>query len=253
MENVNNDLIKETLALKVENVSLSYEFMQSKGIKQTILNFYKLNEKKPKKIKYDALKNVSFEVKHGDVVGIIGKNGAGKSTLLKIVAGVFSPNNGKLETYGQKVSLLALGTGFQNELTGIENIYLNGLLLGLSKKEIDKRKRNIIDFADIGEFIYRPVSTYSSGMVARLAFSIAIYIDPDILLIDEIVGVGDKDFKEKSSLKVQEQINSGKTVLIVSHSLSYIKEQCNKVLWLEKGEVIMYGDKVEVLNAYANS
>ncbi len=237
-------------ALEVKNVSLYYEFVQSKSIKREVISSLKIWKKKEKLKTHRALNDLSFELKKGDTVGIIGRNGAGKSTLLRLIGGIFEPNEGEIDTFGNKVSLLALGTGFQAELSGIENIYLNGLLLGLTKKYVDEKLEDIIAFADIGAFIYNPVRTYSSGMLTRLAFSIAIYVNPDILLIDEVIGVGDEEFQRKSSKEIQRMIHSDKTVIMVSHSMGYLKQHCNKILWLEKGSKVMYGETEEVIQKY---
>lgn len=219
------------------------------SLKQELGNLF--SKKKERAVKEVwALKNLTFEIEKGQTVGIIGSNGAGKSTLLKVVGKIFEPDSGIVDTGNQSVSLLALGTGFQGELSGIENIYSNGLLLGLSKKEIDEKLEDIIDFAGVGEFIEHPLKAYSSGMRARLAFSIACHVEPDILLIDEVLGVGDQNFKEKSGNKIKELINSERTVLLVSHSLSVMRELCDKVIWIEKGELKGYGETNEVLDNY---
>lgn len=245
--------MNKQLTLKVEGVKLQYEFVQNKSIKRELISNLKFWKKNEKRVSYQALNDVSFDAYKGDTIGIIGRNGAGKSTLLRVIAGVFKPMEGNVEIYSQNVSLLALGTGFQAELSGVENIYLNGLLLGLNKKQIKERMREIIDFSELGEFINYPVRTYSSGMLSRLAFSTAIHIDPDILLIDEIIGVGDEEFKRKSSERIKNMIESDKTVVIVSHSMQFIKDMCNKVLWLEKGNVIKYGETEEVIKEYLDA
>lgn len=201
-------------------------------------------------IEINALKNVSFGIEHGKVVGIIGTNGSGKSTLLKVLAGIFKPDSGEIAVNTDSVSLLALGSGFQVELTGLENIYINGLILGFSKKEIDKKLNEIVEFSELGEFINYPVGKYSSGMKTRLAFSIACHIDPDILLIDEVLGVGDETFKEKSQQKIRSMIKDNRTVIIVSHSIPTLRDLCDKVMWLHKGELLEFGDTNEVLNNY---
>lgn len=239
----------ESYALKVENLNLKYKFVRNMSLKQEIGRVLRRrNESAIKEVW--ALKNLSFTIEKGQTVGIIGSNGAGKSTLLKVIAKIFEPDTGSIDTGDQSVSLLALGTGFQGELSGIENIYSNGLLLGLSKKEIDEKLQDIIEFSGVGEFIDHPLKAYSSGMRARLAFSIACYVEPDILLIDEVLGVGDQNFMEKSNKKIKEIIHSDRTVLLVSHSLPVMRELCDKVLWLDKGELKGFGDTEEMISQY---
>jgi len=189
-------------------------------------------------------------VHSGDRVGIIGKNGAGKSTLLKIIAGVLKPTEGTVTVHGRVAPLLELGAGFDAELTGAENIYLNGALLGKSKQFLDAKFQEIVKFSELGNFIHVPVKNYSSGMRARLGFSIATQVDPDILIMDEILGVGDESFRKKSSAKMMELIEGGKTVLLVSHQLGLIKSLTNKALWLHRGEIKAFGPTEEVCGLY---
>jgi lipopolysaccharide transport system ATP-binding protein len=203
-----------------------------------------------KKVTQVALKDVSFDIFAGESIGIIGKNGAGKSTLLTVIAGIIKPDTGIIINNGVNVSLLALQVGFINELSGKDNIMLSGLTLGFKKDEIKKKMEAIIDFSGIRESIDNPVRTYSAGMRARLGFSITHILHPDVLLIDETLGVGDKDFKSKSSLAMKEKIKSEQTVVIVSHQTEMIRELCDRVLWLEGGEVIASGKTVEVLWQY---
>jgi ABC-type polysaccharide/polyol phosphate transport system ATPase subunit len=236
-------------AIRAEEINLKYKFVRNMSIKQELSSIIKRKKEAAVKEVW-ALKNVSFSIEKGQTVGIIGSNGAGKSTLLKTIAKIFEPDSGVIDTGDQSVSLLALGTGFQGELSGIENIYSNGLILGLTKKEIDEKLKDIIQFSGVEEFIHHPLKAYSSGMKSRLAFSIACYVEPDILLIDEVLGVGDQNFMEKSSTKIRELIHSDRTVLLVSHSLPVIRDLCNKVIWLEKGELMGYGDTLEVTNQY---
>lgn len=237
------------IVIKVDNISLKYEFVKSKSIKAGLLNIFNL--KKKKRTKYiQALKDVSFEIHKGETIGVIGSNGAGKSTLLRVLAGIFSPESGEVIRNTESISLLSLGTGFQPELSGVENVYLNSLLLGLTKTEITERLSDIVEFSGIGEFINYPVKTYSSGMRARLGFSIVSHIDPDVLLIDEVLGVGDRDFKSKSAARIQELVDADRTVVLVSHALKSIKKMCDKVLWLEKGRVIMFDETNKVLESY---
>ncbi|MCM1990272.1 ABC transporter ATP-binding protein [Oceanirhabdus seepicola] len=230
------------IAIKVENLNLKYIFINSMGVKKYIANILKKNKSRTKEVL--ALTGVSFELEKGKTLGIIGSNGSGKSTLLRVLAQLYTPDIGKVALYSESVALLALGTGFQPELTGIENIYLSGLLLGMSKETIDKKINEIVEFSGIGDFVNSPVKTYSSGMKARLGFSIATNIEPDILLIDEILGVGDEAFKKKSNNRIKELIESNKTVVLVSHSVAAIREVCDCVLWLHKGEVVKFGDDV---------
>jgi ABC-type polysaccharide/polyol phosphate transport system ATPase subunit len=182
---------------------------------------------------------------------MVGTNGAGKSTMLRAIAGIFSPDKGKIDLHGNTISLLSIGVGFNKKLTGKENIYLSGMLLGFSEDEIKAKEKEIIEFADIGDFIYKPVKTYSSGMYSKLAFAITAILETNIMLIDEVLSVGDAKFKEKSYNKMKELISDAKrTVIIVSHNLDTIQELCDEVLWLEKGEVMMIGTPEEVLPKY---
>ena len=205
------------------------------------------------KIKYEefwALKNVSFEVERGEVVGIIGHNGAGKSTLLKVISGILKPTGGSLEVHGNVVPMLELGSGFDHDLTGRENIFLNGSILGYSEKYLKEKYEQIVEFSELGKFIDVPIRNYSSGMLMRLAFSIATVVQPEILIVDEILAVGDAAFQEKSKTRMLELMGGGTTVLFVSHSLGQIREMCNRVIWLDHGKVVMQGEVNTVCNAY---
>lgn len=197
-----------------------------------------------------ALSDVSFEIKKGETVGIIGKNGAGKSTLLKIITGVLTPSSGHVHVNGRIASLLELGAGFNPEYTGIENIYLQGTLMGYSKEEMDVKIDEILSFADIGDFVYQPVKSYSSGMFARLAFAIAINVDPDILIVDEALAVGDVFFVQKCMAKLDSFKKAGKTILFVSHDTAIIKNICNKALFIKNGELVANGNAIEVSDTY---
>lgn len=199
-----------------------------------------------------ALKDLSFSVSLGETFGIIGENGAGKSTLLKILARTLKPTTGTIEINGRTAALLELGAGFNPELTGEENIYLNAYLLGLSKEEIDRRKDEIIGFSELGEFIRRPVKTYSSGMYVRLAFSIATCVDPDILIIDEALSVGDEYFQKKCIDKMMEFKDKGKTIIFCSHSMYHVQELCIRTMWIHKGEIREIGETGKVINKYIN-
>jgi len=205
------------------------------------------------KIKYEefwALKNVSFEIKKGEVLGIIGHNGAGKSTLLKVISGILKPTEGYVHVGGTVVPMLELGSGFDYDLTGRENIFLNGAILGYSEQFLKEKYDEIVEFSELGRFIEVPLRNYSSGMVMRLAFSIATVVNPDILIVDEILAVGDAEFQEKSKKRMMELMGGGTTVLFVSHSLEQIREMCDRALWLEHGKVIMFGDTPDVCDAY---
>ena len=199
---------------------------------------------------FEAVKHVSFRVCKGEMVGIVGRNGSGKSTILKIIAGVYTPTSGTVRVHGTIAPLIELGAGFHHELTGRENILLNGLLLGLSKRQIKEREAHIVEFADLGDFIDSPVKQYSSGMYMRLAFSVAIEVDPDILIIDEILGVGDGAFQEKCFARIQEFRAAGKTILYVSHALDRIRSFCDRVLLMDRGELIDQGSPANVLAHY---
>ena len=238
--------MKEEYSIEVNNLEVDYRSMKSFKIKTNIFKMWR------KKEKFTALKDVSFKVKKGSVIGIIGRNGSGKSTLLKTIAGIFSPDKGTVDIKNNSIALLSIGLGFNTELSGYENIYLSGLLLGFSKEEIKNKIADIIEFSELGDFIYKPVKTYSSGMHSKLAFSITALLDTDILLIDEVLSVGDINFKEKSFAKIKEIIqNEDKTVLIVSHALSTIEEICDKTMWLDMGRLVEYGETKKVTKNYA--
>ena len=197
-----------------------------------------------------ALKDVSFEVNKGEVVGIIGRNGSGKSTLLKIKSGLFRPSEGEISVKGRIVPMLELGSGFDPELTGRENVFLNGAILGYTEAFLKEQFDDILEFSELGEFIDMPLKTYSSGMMMRLAFSVATIVQPEILIVDEILAVGDEAFQRKSRAKMLELMGGGTTVLYVSHSLDQIRELCNRVIWLDHGKVVMQGEASEVCDAY---
>ncbi|MGA9287733.1 MAG: ABC transporter ATP-binding protein [Anaerobacillus sp.] len=197
-----------------------------------------------------ALKGLDFTVKKGEVLGIIGRNGSGKSTLLKLMSGLIEPDKGNYQVEGKRPMLLSLGAGFQPELSGIENIYLNALLLGNRKKKIDDNLEAIIEFSELDDFIYKPVRTYSSGMRARLAFSTAIMLDPEILLIDEVLGVGDSAFQKKCKDAILEKIQQDRTVILVTHSSGLVKQICDRVVWIHRGEQKAVGDTKEIVEQY---
>lgn len=203
--------------------------------------------------KFYALRSISFDVKKGETVGIIGTNGSGKSTLLKIITNVLQPTEGEIDVQGKISALLELGAGFNPEYTGIENIYLNGMMIGYTQSEMEQKIENIIHFAEIGDFINQPVKMYSSGMFARLAFAVAINVEPDILIVDEALSVGDVFFQNKCFRKFDELREKGVTILFVSHDLSSIKQMCTRVLWIDKGKQMMFGDCMEVCKEYFNA
>lgn len=199
---------------------------------------------------FRALDNISFEVEKGETVGIIGTNGAGKSTLLKIITGVLEPSGGEIEIKGKISALLELGAGFNQEYTGIQNIYLNGRMMGYSKKEMEAKVKDIVDFADIGDFINQPVKLYSSGMFARLAFAVAINVEPDILIVDEALSVGDLFFQNKCFRKFEELEQKGVTILFVSHDIASVRQMCSRVLWIEKGQQKIFDSSDKVCDLY---
>lgn len=233
-------------AIEVENLCISYKGLKSYSIKR---NFFKKKEKK--KELFEAVKNLSFKVEEGEILGIIGKNGSGKSTTLRAIAGIFSPNSGKIDLHGHSISLLSIGVGFQKELTGRENILLSGMLLGFTEEEIREREDEIIEFSELGDFIDAPVKTYSSGMYSKLAFSITAILETDIMLIDEVLSVGDMRFKKKSYEKMKQLISAkDRTVVIVSHDMNTVQNLCTKVLWINDGQLVKYGDAAEILPEY---
>lgn len=199
---------------------------------------------------FTALHNVSFNVEKGETIGIVGHNGAGKSTLLKIISGILRPTEGQVICRGNVVPMLELGSGFDFDLTGRENIFLNGAILGNTKEFLEEKYDEIVDFSELGNFIDTPIRNYSSGMLARLAFSIASLVEPDILIVDEILSVGDADFQKKSRKRMMELMGGGTTVLFVSHSMTQIREMCNRCIWLEHGEVQMVGATETICSTY---
>ena len=239
--------------IRIKNVSMKFNMDIEKdfSIKQAFINLF--TGKKKKNEYFWALKNVTFSVNKGDVVGLIGSNGAGKSTLLKVVSGVMKPTSGKVEVDGVISPMIELGAGFDQNLTARENIYLNGAILGYSKKFLDSKFDEIVEFSELKDFLDVPVKNFSSGMTAKLAFSIATIVDPEILIVDEILSVGDLRFQEKSKNKMMEMIKGGTTVLYVSHSLESIKDLCNKVVWLDHGQVVKMGDTKEICDEYYES
>lgn len=237
------------VAVRVSQVSMKYRIASEKihSMKHYLIKRIK------KQITYEdfyALSNIDFEVYKGEVFGVIGLNGAGKSTLFKVIAGILKPTEGQVYRKGTIAPLIELGAGFNGELSGWENIYLNGLILGYSKKFIREKIDEIVEFAELGKFIHVPLKNYSSGMRARLGFSIATIVEPDLLIVDEVLSVGDIKFKEKSEHKIKSMINQGTTVLFVSHSLSQVQSLCNRVVWLEKGQIREIGATKEIIDRY---
>ena len=237
--------------IEVNDVSIMFN-KSSENVDSIKEYFVKLATGKLNFEEFWALKNVSFTIESGDAVGIIGFNGSGKSTLLKIIAGVMKPTKGTVKVHGSVAPMIELGAGFDMDLSARENIFLNGAVLGYSRKEMQEKAESIIDFAELWDFVDVPLKNYSSGMVARLGFSIATAHTPDILIVDEVLGVGDYKFQEKCEKRIAEIVDSGATVLFVSHSIDQVKKLCKHAIWLNKGEQIMYGDIETVCDAYMN-
>ena len=243
--------------VKVSNLSKCYQIYESPRdrLKQYLLpkvrRLVGLNDRRYYR-EFWALNNINFEVGQGQTVGILGKNGAGKSTLLQILCGTLSATTGCVEVNGRVAALLELGAGFSPEFTGLENVYFNGNLLGLDKQDIDGKIKDIEKFADIGEFFYQPVKTYSSGMFARLAFAVAVHVEPDVLIVDEALSVGDSWFQHKSIGRMKRLMENGCTVLFVSHSIDSVRAICDHAIWLERGEIKLVGDAAMVTNEYMN-
>ena len=233
-------------AIDVKDLKISYRCLNSFSIKRSLLKL-----KKSEVEDFEAVKGVSFSVPEGEIMGIVGKNGSGKSTMLRAIAGIFSPDSGEIDLHGHSVSLLSIGVGFQKALTGRENIVLSGMLLGFSEEQVRAKMDEIIKFAELGRFIDMPVRTYSSGMYSKLAFSITAVLESDIMLIDEVLSVGDVKFKKKSYNKMKQLIsNKDRTVIIVSHSSETLKKLCTSLMWLHEGEIKMIGETGKVLDAY---
>ena len=238
--------------IQVNNITVRYKIANDRvsSLKEFVIKKIKksITEKD-----FLALDNVSFTVEKGDVVGVVGRNGAGKSTLLKVVSGIQKPASGNIVLNGRVVPMLELGAGFDMELSGKENVYLNGAVLGYSKEFLDEKYNDILEFSELGDFINMPVRNYSSGMVARLAFSIASMVNPEILIVDEVLSVGDENFPRKSKNRMIELMSGGSTVLFVSHNIKQIEEICNKAVWLEHGKVVMTGPSDVVCAEYKKS
>lgn len=234
------------VAIEVKDLKIRYRSFKKLSIRKTL---FKL--KKNETENFEAIRGISFDVPQGQIMGIVGKNGSGKSTLLRAIAGIFSPDEGTINLFGHSVSLLALGVGFQKRLTGRENIMLAGMLLGFTEKEVKEKTPEIIEFADLGEFIDKPVSTYSSGMHSKLSFAITVVLEAEIMLIDEVLSVGDAKFKKKSYKAMKQLISKeDRTVVIVSHSTSTLEKLCDNILWLHEGKIMMQGPTKDVLPKY---
>lgn len=238
--------------ITVNDVSVSFSMPADRidTLKQYVVQLLKGQIHKQS---FHALDHVSFDVHKGEVLGIVGHNGAGKSTLLKVISGIIKPQTGSVETRGSIVPMLELGSGFDIEMNGRENIFLNGAILGYSEEYLKSKYDDIVAFSELGQFLEVPVRNYSSGMLMRLAFSIAAIVNPEILIVDEILAVGDANFQAKSRNRMLEMMQGGTTVLFVSHSLQQIRDMCDRVLWLDHGKVKMIGPTQEVCDAYAES
>lgn len=235
--------------IRVENVTQRFRLIHERpdSLRELFTKFFR---HKSEFHNFEAVQNVSFDVHEGEMVGLMGRNGSGKSTLLKLVAGVYKPTFGRVEVRGSIAPLIELGAGFHGELTGRENVLMNGLLMGFTKREMKAREKSIVDFADIGDFIDSPVKQYSSGMYMRLAFAVATEVNPDILVVDEILAVGDTAFQQKCFERLESFRRSGKTILFVTHSLGQIVEHCDRALYLDKGRIVADGDPEQVVDLY---
>ncbi len=234
------------IAIDVKNLEISYRCLKSFSIRKSLFQL-----KKSKVEVYEAVRDVSFQVPKGEIMGMVGRNGSGKSTMLRAMAGIIAPDSGTIDLHGHNVSLMSIGVGFQKKLSGRENILLSGMLLGFSEKQVRDKMDEIIKFAELGRFIDMPVKTYSSGMYSKLAFSITAVLESDIMLIDEVLSVGDAKFKKKSYRKMKELIsNKNRTVVIVSHSSDTLRKLCTSLMWLHNGKIRMLGRTDEVLDAY---
>ena len=237
------------LAVKVNDLSITYRttFERKPTLKQALVRFGR-GQRAVREV--EAIKNVSFEVRNGTSMGIIGSNGAGKSTLMRAMAGILPPTVGSIEVCGRASTLLALGVGFNQNLSGRENIILGGLAAGLSRREVEERAEEVAEWTELGDFIDMPMRTYSSGMSARVGFSVAVHMKPDILMIDEALSTGDAHFREKANAKMAELRESARAMFLVSHGLGSIKEMCNEAIWLDRGTLMMRGEPDGVVKAY---
>ena len=234
------------IAIDVSDVKITYKLLKNLSIQKNLLRRDAEDAEE-----FEAVKGVSFQVEKGEILGIIGKNGSGKSTLLRAIAGVFCPNAGTVDLKGNTISLLSLGLGFKATLSGRKNIFISGMLLGFTEKQIKEKEQEIIEFAELGEFIDRPVKTYSSGMYSKLAFSITCNLETDIILVDEVLSVGDEGFQRKSLAKMESLIqDKDRTVIIVSHSIETLEKLCDRVMWMHEGEIMEIGEPGQVLKQY---
>ena len=243
--------MEKDYAVKLENVSMHFN-ASSEKIENLKEYFIKLLKRQLFFKDFVAVSDVSLEIKKGEVFGIVGTNGSGKSTLLKIISGILTPTTGSVDINGEIAPLIELGAGFDGDLTAKENIYLNGAVLGYEKEFLDEKFNDIVDFAELWDFMDMPLKNYSSGMIARIAFAIATVVKPDILIVEEILSVGDFRFQEKCEKRIKELMESGVTIIIVSHSISQIESMCDRALWIEKSIPKMVGDAKEVCAAYQN-
>ena len=238
--------------IQADHVSMSFhmDVNRTTNLKEWVVRWLK------KQHRYDdfyALKDVSLSIEQGEVVGLIGRNGSGKSTLLKVISGIYKPTQGTVVTAGRVAPMLELGSGFDQELSGRENVFLNGAIMGFAEEKLREKYQEIVDFSELGEFINMPLKTYSSGMMMRLAFSVATLIEPEILIVDEILAVGDSNFQQKSFNRMMNIIQGGTTVLFVSHNMSQVRELCSRVIWLDHGRIVREGLTDEVCDAYEAS
>ena len=242
--------LDDNIVVSVKHVTMEFKITKDKidTLKEYVIRTIKRNKKEKEKVR--VLDDITFDVYKGDKLGILGFNGAGKSTLLKILAGIYEPTSGSITIKGKVAPLLELGAGFDKNYTGKNNIYLNGAFLSMEKDFLDEKYDEIVEFSELGEYINYPVKNYSSGMRAKLGFSIATLVNPDILIVDEILSVGDIKFRKKSSKKINEMMAEGVTVLLVSHSINQIREICDKCIWIDNGKLVMIGEANEVCDAY---
>lgn len=242
---------KQPTTVSVQDVSITYRttFEKRPTLKSAVMRAGR-GERLVREV--EAVKHVSFELQRGSVLGLIGNNGAGKSTLVRAIAGILPPTQGRIEVRGRVSTLLSLGVGFNPELSGHENVILGGLAAGYSRAEIDERYEEIADWTELGDFLDMPMRTYSSGMFGRLAFAVAIHMEPDILLVDEALSAGDARFKNKATDKMKELVAQSRTMILVSHALATVKDMCNDAIWLDKGQVMLRGTPGEVVDAYTD-
>lgn len=249
MSRSNFKILKSTIALNISGITKNYFIgkVKDSSLRKTITALFNSSNSKEK---YIALNDISFKISKGEVVGVIGKNGAGKSTLLKILSQITKPTEGRIEINGRIASLLEVGTGFHPELTGRENIYLNGTILGMTRKEVKAKFDEIVEFSGVEKFIDTPVKHYSSGMYVRLAFAVAAHLDPEILIIDEVLAVGDAEFQKKCMGKMQEVAGEGRTVIFVSHNMGAISNLCTRCIYLKNGQLVQQGNTKEIIDLY---